>query len=52
MLVVPDIEQAQAELSRRGVQVSDIDDQAWGRFVYFTDPDGNGWTVQQLPVRT
>ena len=51
MLVVDDIEQAHAELSGRGVGVSDIDDQAWGRFVYFQDPDGNGWTVQQLPKR-
>ncbi len=51
MLVVPDIEQARDELSGRGVQVSEIDDQVWGRFVYFKDPDGNGWTVQQLPQR-
>jgi catechol 2,3-dioxygenase-like lactoylglutathione lyase family enzyme len=51
MLVVPDIEQAHAELSGRGVEVGDIDDQVWGRFVYFKDPDGNGWTVQQLPPR-
>ena len=51
MLVVDDIEQAHAELSGRGVPVSDIDDQVWGRFVYFADPDGNGWTVQQLPAR-
>jgi catechol 2,3-dioxygenase-like lactoylglutathione lyase family enzyme len=51
MLVVDDIEQAHAELSGRGVEVSDVDDQAWGRFVYFKDPDGNGWTVQQLPKR-
>ena len=52
MLVVSDIERARAELSGRGVTVSDIDDQAWGRFVYFKDPDGNGWTVQQLPQRS
>ena len=52
MLVVDDIEQAHAELSGRGVPVSDIDDQVWGRFVYFADPDGNGWTVQQLPARS
>ena len=51
MLVVPDIEQAHSELSGRGVKVSDVDDQVWGRFVYFKDPDGNGWTVQQLPER-
>ena len=52
MLVVDDIEQAHAELSGRGVQVSGIDDQVWGRFVYFEDPDGNGWTIQQLPQRS
>jgi catechol 2,3-dioxygenase-like lactoylglutathione lyase family enzyme len=50
MLVVPDIEQAHAELSTRGVEVGDIDDQSWGRFVSFKDPDGNGWLVQQLPA--
>jgi catechol 2,3-dioxygenase-like lactoylglutathione lyase family enzyme len=47
-LVVTDIEQAHADLKGRGVDVSDIDDQAWGRFVYFSDPDGNQWSVQQV----
>jgi catechol 2,3-dioxygenase-like lactoylglutathione lyase family enzyme len=51
MMVVDDIETAHAELSGRGVGVSDIDDQAWGRFVYFQDPDGNAWAIQQLPQR-
>jgi uncharacterized glyoxalase superfamily protein PhnB len=51
MLVVDDIEQAHAELTGRGVDVSDVDDQPWGRFVSFKDPDGNAWTVQQLPTR-
>lgn len=46
-LVVTDIERAYAELSARGVDVSDIQDFPWGRFVYFSDPDGNGWAVQQ-----
>ncbi len=50
-LVVSDIEAAQQELRSRGVEVSEIDDQAWGRFVYFSDPDGNPWAVQQLPSR-
>jgi catechol 2,3-dioxygenase-like lactoylglutathione lyase family enzyme len=50
-LVVPDIETAHAELSGRGVEVSDIADLAWGRFIYFADPDGNAWAIQQLPVR-
>ena len=51
MMVVDDIESAHAELSGRGVGVSDVDDQAWGRFVYFHDPDGNAWAIQQLPAR-
>jgi catechol 2,3-dioxygenase-like lactoylglutathione lyase family enzyme len=52
MLVVADIEAAHQQLAARGVQVSDVDDQAWGRFVYFSDPDGNRWAVQQLPARS
>jgi catechol 2,3-dioxygenase-like lactoylglutathione lyase family enzyme len=51
-MVVPDIEAAHRELAERGVEVSDIDNQPWGRFVYFSDPDGNGWAVQELPART
>jgi len=49
--VVADIEQAHADLTARGVQVSDIDDQPWGSFVYFQDPDGNGWALQQTVPR-
>jgi len=49
MCVVADIDVARAELTGRGVEVSDVDEQAWGRFVYFADPDGNGWTYQELP---
>jgi predicted enzyme related to lactoylglutathione lyase len=48
-LVVDDIEAAREELSGRGIAVSDIQDFPWGRFVYFSDPDGNGWAVQQIP---
>jgi predicted enzyme related to lactoylglutathione lyase len=48
-LVVEDIEAARAELSGRGVEVSEIQDFPWGRFVFFSDPDGNGWAVQQIP---
>jgi catechol 2,3-dioxygenase-like lactoylglutathione lyase family enzyme len=47
-LVVDDADAAHAELSGRGVEVSEIDHQPWGRFVYFKDPDGNAWNVQQL----
>jgi catechol 2,3-dioxygenase-like lactoylglutathione lyase family enzyme len=50
-LVVPDIEAAHAHLAGRGVEVSEIQDFEWGRFVFFTDPDGNGWAVQQIPPR-
>jgi predicted enzyme related to lactoylglutathione lyase len=50
-LVVPDIEAARAELVGRGAEVSEIQDLPWGRFVFFSDPDGNGWSVQQLPPR-
>ena len=50
-LVVSDIEAAHAELAGRGVGVSDVQDFPWGRFVFFSDPDGNGWAVQELPAR-
>ena len=50
-LVVADIEAAHSELAGRGVEVSDVQDFPWGRFVFFKDPDGNGWAVQQLPPR-
>jgi catechol 2,3-dioxygenase-like lactoylglutathione lyase family enzyme len=50
-LVVTDIEAAHAELAGRGVDVSDIQDFPWGRFVFFSDPDGNAWAVQQIPPR-
>jgi predicted enzyme related to lactoylglutathione lyase len=50
-MVVPDIEEARAELVERGVEVSDVQSFPWGSFVFFSDPDGNGWAVQQLPPR-
>ena len=50
-LVVPDIRAARAELVGRGVEVSEVQEFAWGSFVFFSDPDGNRWSVQQLPVR-
>ena len=46
-LVVADIEAARAHLSEHGVGVSDVQDFPWGRFVFFADPDGNGWAVQE-----
>jgi len=50
-LVVADIDAARAQLAERGVKVSDVQVFDWGSFVFFRDPDGNGWSVQQLPVR-
>ncbi len=50
-IVVPDIEAAHAELAERGVDVSDVQVFPWGSFVFFSDPDGNRWAVQQLPPR-
>jgi uncharacterized glyoxalase superfamily protein PhnB len=50
-LVVSDVAAARAELVERGVDVSEVQDFPWGSFVFFSDPDGNGWAVQQLPVR-
>ena len=50
-LVVADIETAHSELAGRGVEVSDVQDFPWGRFVFFSDPDGNGWAVQEIQAR-
>ena len=50
-MVVTDIEAAHAELSGRGVDVSEIQDFPWGSFVFFEDPDGNRWAVQQIQPR-
>ena len=50
-LVVEDVRAARAELAERGVDVSEVQDFDWGSFVFFRDPDGNGWAVQQLPPR-
>jgi predicted enzyme related to lactoylglutathione lyase len=50
-LVVSDVAAARAELLARGVAVSEIEALPWGSFVYFRDPDGNRWAVQQLPPR-
>jgi predicted enzyme related to lactoylglutathione lyase len=50
-LVVEDIEAARAELAGRGVEVSDVHEFDWGSFVFFSDPDGNGWSVQGMVAR-
>ena len=49
-LVVSDIDAARAELVERGVEVSEVQKFDWGSFVFFSDPDGNGWAVQQIPA--
>jgi catechol 2,3-dioxygenase-like lactoylglutathione lyase family enzyme len=48
-MVVADADAVRAELAERGIEVSDVDELQWGRFVFFADPDGNGWALQQLP---
>jgi predicted enzyme related to lactoylglutathione lyase len=50
-MVVADIDAARAELVDRGVEVTEVQDFPWGSFVFFSDPDGNGWAVQQVPLR-
>jgi catechol 2,3-dioxygenase-like lactoylglutathione lyase family enzyme len=50
-VVVPDIEAAHAELAERGVDVSEVQDFPWGSFVFFADPDGNKWAIQQIQPR-
>jgi uncharacterized glyoxalase superfamily protein PhnB len=49
--VVDDIQAAHAELAGRGVEVSEVQEFPWGSFVFFSDPDGNGWAVQAIPPR-
>jgi predicted enzyme related to lactoylglutathione lyase len=50
-IVVADIDAAHAELTERGIEVSEVQHFDWGSFVFFSDPDGNGWAVQQIPPR-
>jgi predicted enzyme related to lactoylglutathione lyase len=50
-IVVPDIDAARAELIERGIEVSDVQHFDWGSFVFFSDPDGNGGAIQQIPQR-
>lgn len=48
-VVVDDVAAARAELASRGVPVSEVETFPWGSFCHFADPDGNAWSVQQLP---
>jgi catechol 2,3-dioxygenase-like lactoylglutathione lyase family enzyme len=47
--VIADADAAHADLTAKGIEVSEIDEQPWGRFIHFSDPDGNRWHLQQLP---
>jgi predicted enzyme related to lactoylglutathione lyase len=49
-VVVADADEAHAYLKDRGVDCTDVEDLAWGRFVHFDDPDGNLWSMQQIVV--
>jgi predicted enzyme related to lactoylglutathione lyase len=51
LLKVDDVETARDELVRRGVEASEVQDFPWGSFTFFSDPDGNKWSVQQVPPR-
>ena len=51
-VVVDDVEAVRRMLAGRGVETSQVEVQPWGSFIYFSDPDGNTWSVQQMPVRT
>jgi uncharacterized glyoxalase superfamily protein PhnB len=50
-LVVENADDAREQLLARGMEVGDVQEFPWGRFVFFTDPDGNAWSVQQPPAR-
>jgi catechol 2,3-dioxygenase-like lactoylglutathione lyase family enzyme len=50
-MVVKDVAAVREELMGRGVETGEVDVQAWGSFIYFADPDGNSWSIQQLPPR-
>jgi len=51
-LTVANADAARSDLAGRGVQVSDVQEFPWGRFVFFSDPDGNKWSVQEVPPRS
>jgi len=51
-VVVEDAAAARKHLIDNGVEASEVDEQPWGRFVFFSDPDGNTWSLQELPPRS
>ena len=50
-IVISDADAAHAQLVSAGVAASDVQVMPWGRFVFFPDPDGNTWSLQELPNR-
>ena len=48
-MVIDNADDTRADLVSRGIEASEVDEQVWGRFVYFQDPDGNAWSLQELP---
>jgi catechol 2,3-dioxygenase-like lactoylglutathione lyase family enzyme len=50
-IVVEDAQRAHDQLAGRGVEVTDVQEFPWGKFVFFADPDGNKWSLQELPPR-
>ena len=50
-VVVEDVQAIRLALTERGVETSDVQVLPWGSFIYFSDPDGNSWSVQQIPSR-
>jgi catechol 2,3-dioxygenase-like lactoylglutathione lyase family enzyme len=47
-VVVDDAQAARAHLVDQGIEASEVQEFPWGRFVFFSDPDGNGWSIQEL----
>jgi uncharacterized glyoxalase superfamily protein PhnB len=50
-IVVKDAQAAYDNLKEKGIQVDGVDEKPWGKFVYFQDPDGNKWALQELSPR-
>jgi uncharacterized glyoxalase superfamily protein PhnB len=51
-MVVANAQEAHDTLVERGIEVSDVVPMDWGKYVYFSDPDGNSWALQELPKRS
>ncbi|HKA89787.1 MAG TPA: glyoxalase superfamily protein [Haliangiales bacterium] len=50
-MVVKDVRAVYDELRRRGVEVTPVEVFPWGSFTFFSEPDGNKWSLQELPPR-